>query len=197
MRLEEELQGLETEGRKAFDLIEAGKFNAAQRIINRLNRSIFISDALRIAIPLDAFILFRRGKKKRVLELLQNNIAYIWNDSFALELTRAAIGRMPTSRTRLYRMRVRGGEAVLGLFTHFGPEYTTTVEVYVDDEFEAFEFLDLYVQYCCPDSRELVEFTEIDFPEGYEPDLKGLYYAHPFSREHKGDDTPESYLQWD
>ncbi|NDC37500.1 MAG: hypothetical protein EBZ48_05555 [Proteobacteria bacterium] len=190
MSVWEDLEKLTEEGAKAYDLIEAGKFNSAQRILSRVKRSWYVSDAMRIAVPLEGLMLYRRRKKNRALELLQENIAYLWADTFALELMRACLGKVPSAHTRLYRMKIKGGEPVLGMFTYFGPEYITTVEVFADDEFEAFSFLDALLRFTTPDARRLLEFTEIDFPADFEPDLKGIYYTHPFRPDSASDDLP-------
>lgn len=181
MGLHEDLDTLHRDGQKAYELIEAGRLGAAQGVLSRIKRSWYVSDALRIAVPLEGLILFVKGKKRRAVELLQENISYIWGDSLALELMRACLSEPPSSQTKLYRLRVRGGMPVLGMFTHFGPEYVTSVEVYADDEFEAFRFLDRLLVFQDPVSRKLLEFSEIEAVDYVELDFKGIYSTAPFA----------------
>jgi hypothetical protein len=181
MGLHEDLDTLHREGQKAYELIEAGRLGAAQGVLSRIKRSWYVSDALRIAVPLEGLIFFLKDKKRHALELLQENISYIWGDSFALELMRACLGEAPTAKTRLHRLRVRGGMPVLGMFTQFGPEYVTAVDVYADDEFEAFRFLDRLLPFQDPAGRILLEFSEIEAIDYHELDFKGIYSAAPFS----------------
>ncbi len=181
MGLHEDLDTLHRDGQKAYELIEAGRLGAAQGVLSRIKRSWYVSDALRIAVPLEGVLFFLKDKKHRALELLQENVAYIWGDSLALELMRACVGEAPTTKTRLYRLRLRGGMPVLGMFTHFGPEYVTSVEVYADDEFEAFRFLDRLLSFQDPTSRRLLEFSEIEAVDYTELDFKGIYSTAPFA----------------
>lgn len=181
MNLQDDLQKLAEDGQKAYALIEAGRLGAAQGILSRLKRSWYISDALRIAVPLEGLILFRKRKKRRALELLQAHVGYLWGDEFALELMRACQEEAPSERTKLYRMRIKGGVPVLGAFTHFGPEYITSVEVYADDEFDAMKFLDTLLTFSDPDSRRLIEFSELPSDNEDAFDWKGIYYTNPFA----------------
>ena len=193
MGLQEDLDRLHSDGQKAYELIRTGRLGAAQGVLSRIKRSWYVSDALRIAVPLEGLIFVLKGKKRRVLELLQENISYIWGDSLALELMRACLGEAPTAKTRLYQLRVRGGMPVLGICTHFGPEYVTAVAVYADDEFEAFRFLDRLLPFQDPAGRVVLEFSEIEAVDYHELDFKGIYSTAPFTVD--SDEVEAEYLE--
>lgn len=177
--LEQELAALEEKGRKIEVLIEKGDLKKARWHLKRLEGSMWVQDAIRIATPLWARIFIQERNFDEAFAHIAENLCYVWGYPETLELARMknpVVGR----KTRLFQLAITGGIACIAMFTQFGPEYICRSLVAAESEERALAYLFELVHFRLRENIRILEVKSHRLPNAVRHE--GVVYLEPFTK---------------
>lgn len=172
------LREVEKTAESAMELIEAGEWRNARRLLRKLDRSPF-PEAWTHHFVLSALIELRQGRPERAKELALQGLNTRWNETRLLEIIRADHPPI-TSASKVFDITVQAGGPAHGPVAMFDSRRVVTFTVIADDEFEAMRYLCEVARYEPGYSPVVVRVEQAVLSEESN-DTKGVYWCSPFS----------------
>jgi hypothetical protein len=178
--MHKELENIKKLGLELNHFIATNQIGKAKKIISKLERSFFVSEAEEILIPAKSRLLILQGELEEAKRNLLTGICYCWNSDEAFELLRL-FNPYSDKKTKYYYLEVIGGDASFGVFTRFSKDHIGTFEIAANDISEAISYIDEVCSFAKPEDRKIYFQTECEPPINL--NKRGIYYTFPFRLE--------------